>query len=143
MITLLSSNGSVRDQLAPSDRPTLNAFASCVLAEMCAGEPVFAGPSWSSAEGPSGVGGKSSWLEGAAELSPALRRTIRALTHPDPDKVGIACRRHLDRTSSPGLCVTPPPKHGNRKRVARVSWIYQGSTSRSLKGTPRAPRAQK
>lgn len=74
--------------LFASTRPTVNASASCVLAEMCAGEPVFAGPSLSSSEGPSGVGGKSNWLEAAAELPPALRRTIRALTHPNSDKVG-------------------------------------------------------
>lgn len=62
----------------------------CVLAEMCAGEPVLAGPS-SSSEGTSGGGGdgRNNWLKAAVELPPALRSTIRALTHADPGKVGV------------------------------------------------------
>lgn len=62
----------------------------CVLAEMCAGEPVLAEPSFSlkrTGSGGGGGAGRDSWLEVAVELPPALRSTIRALTQPDPSKV--------------------------------------------------------
>lgn len=60
----------------------------CVLSEMCAGEPVLAGPS--SLGGTGGVGKDScrgSWLDAAADLPVPLRGAIAALTHPNPDKV--------------------------------------------------------
>lgn len=70
----------------------------CVLAEMCAGEPIVAGPSSVSPEGANrrrgdggggGGGRRSRWVEGALELPPALRSAIRALTQADPDKVCV------------------------------------------------------
>ncbi|CAM9221484.1 unnamed protein product, partial [Scytosiphon promiscuus] len=52
----------------------------CVLAEMCAGEPIVAAPSEAS------PGGEGRSRGGGLELPPALRNTIRALTRADPEK---------------------------------------------------------
>lgn len=62
----------------------------CVLSEMCAGEPVLAGPSYSARTSDRGGGaaaGRTGWLEAAGDLPPALRGAIGALTHPDPNQV--------------------------------------------------------
>lgn len=97
------------DHLGNLDPSNVNGAYSCVLAEMCAGEPVVAGPSSASWEGQNGAGGRSSWLEAAVELPQALRRTIRALTHLDPDKVGPACWQHGCTQPSKQLTYAWPP----------------------------------
>lgn len=74
----------------------------CVLAEMCAGEPVLVGPSSSSEKGTSrGSGGGGGWLEAAVELPLALRNTIGALTHVDHAKVGGGVLFALRKRSIP------------------------------------------
>lgn len=69
----------------------------CILAEMCAGEPVLSAPSFVRGErvlgggerrGGAGGGGEGgSWLDVAVDVPPALRGAIAALTHADPEKV--------------------------------------------------------
>lgn len=79
--------GSGSDGVRSSEAADLLA-CGCVLAEMCAGEPILAGPSSSSEKATSRGGGGDGWLEAAVELPLALRNTIGALTHADPAKVG-------------------------------------------------------
>lgn len=116
---------------------------SCVLAEMCAGEPVFAGPSSSSSEGPSGIGGKRGWVEAAAELPSELRRTIRSLTHPDPDKVGGPCvggigagSPRIEQTTLLHLAALNR-EPGSRNRFCEQGVVdFKKPFCRNFKGTP-------
>ncbi|CAM9811589.1 unnamed protein product, partial [Sphacelaria rigidula] len=90
----------------------------CILAEMCAGEPVLSAPSFVRGErvlgggerrGGAGGGGEGgSWLDVAVDVPPALRGAIAALTHADPEK----------RPSAQDLLATVEPGRSGRASAA-------------------------
>lgn len=90
--TASDSNTSVSTIRYDKDGPEAADLLACgcILSELCAGEPVLAGPTASERTSGSGGGGRADWLEAAVELPPALRSAIGALTHADPSQVSIA-----------------------------------------------------